>query len=478
MYKMIVIDDEDIERECLASLIPWEDYGIQVADTAWNGIEGLEKIRTLKPEIVITDIKMPIMSGIELIRQAKTEFPKTVFAVLSGYGEYEYTSQAMELGVRHYLLKPCKEEQIVKMARKIRMELDEVREAEEKRHRDQSRLRRLKPRAQAQLFADMLEDREKGSLDYQAFLEEHREKYPEIFLLTMKFPKIPDYLESFSLTNILAELMGEGHILLSVPVEQEVVYLLDGRIRGDIEQVTNRVIREYHKLFSLELEAEFSETGEIPAVSVLYHRLRDEQEREKTDPDIKTLKEADTWEQVFFETRIFLLKMKLEEIPLEKQKERVYKILESFLRTSVDRENLETVRDEKSLFEYVSDTICHEKKILKPEDKDGRRVYGILLEFYKNIGDPDLSLQKLSREALFMNEDYLGRLFYKQMKKRYSAYTVENRIRMAARLLRQIPDVRISQVAEECGYPADGQYFSRMFKKLTGQTPSEYKSGE
>lgn len=476
MYKMIVIDDEDIERECLASLIPWKDYGIEVADTAWNGIEGLEKIRALKPEIVITDIKMPVMSGIELIRKAKAEFPQIVFAVLSGYGEYEYTSQAMELGVRHYLLKPCKEEQIIKMAQKVRAELDEMRELEESRRREQSRLRRLKPRAQAQLFADMLEGREDGSLDYRAFLEEHGEKYPQIFLLVMKFPKIPDYLESFSLTNILAELMGEDHILLSTSVEQEAVYLLDDRIRGDMEPVAERVRKEYFKLFSIDLKPVISESGEIPAVSSLYRGIR--AEGESTDPDVRALGAADTWEQVFFEVRLFLLKMKLGQMPLERQKDRVYEVLSEVFRSPADREDTESVRDEESLFEYLSETLCREKKIKEPEDKDARRVYGILREFYRNIGDPELSLQKLSREVMFMNKDYLGRLFYRQMKKRYSAYTVENRIRIAARLLRQIPDVRISQVAEECGYPADGQCFSRMFKKLIGQTPSEYKSGE
>lgn len=104
MYRLLIVDDEELEREGMAEFIPWKEYDIELVGTAWNGVEGLEKIKKLQPDIVITDIKMPVMDGIELIRKAKRLYPDIVFIVLSGYGEYEYTSQAMEEGVRHYIL--------------------------------------------------------------------------------------------------------------------------------------------------------------------------------------------------------------------------------------------------------------------------------------------------------------------------------------------------------------------------------------
>ena len=99
------------------------------------------------PDIVITDIKMPVMNGIELIRKTREDFPDIVFIVLSGYGEYEYTSRAMELGVRHYILKPCDEAKIVEVIGKVTEEL-KVRE-EKKRKEDDMRtqVKRLAPRA-------------------------------------------------------------------------------------------------------------------------------------------------------------------------------------------------------------------------------------------------------------------------------------------------------------------------------------------
>lgn len=99
LYKILIVDDEEIEREGMAGLIEWEQYGMILVGTAWNGIEGLEKIRTLSPDIVLTDIKMPGMDGIELIQNTREQMPWVEFVVLSGYGEYEYTSKAMEQGI-------------------------------------------------------------------------------------------------------------------------------------------------------------------------------------------------------------------------------------------------------------------------------------------------------------------------------------------------------------------------------------------
>lgn len=120
MIKVILVDDEDIERDAMAEIIPWEKLDMELVDTAWNGIEGLEKIRMHVPDIVITDIKMPVMDGIQLIRNTKELYPDILFVVLSGYGEYEHTSRAMELGIRHYILKPCDEEKIVEVLQKVK----------------------------------------------------------------------------------------------------------------------------------------------------------------------------------------------------------------------------------------------------------------------------------------------------------------------------------------------------------------------
>ena len=84
MYKLMIVDDEQIEREGMAQFIPWEKYDVELAGTAWNGLDGFEQIQEKHPDIVLTDIKMPVMNGIELIRKLNENFPDIRVIVLSG----------------------------------------------------------------------------------------------------------------------------------------------------------------------------------------------------------------------------------------------------------------------------------------------------------------------------------------------------------------------------------------------------------
>lgn len=157
MYRMVIVDDDEIEREGMTNFIPWESYGIEIVGSAWNGQEGYEVICAQKPDLVITDIKMPVMNGIELIRKVKEENEEILFVVLSGYGEYEYTSQAMELGIRHYVLKPCDEKRIVTILEQAKKELEEARRKKELENRKYERnFKSMFTKAKEQFFHDAL----------------------------------------------------------------------------------------------------------------------------------------------------------------------------------------------------------------------------------------------------------------------------------------------------------------------------------
>ena len=92
------------------------------------------------------------------------------------------------------------------------------------------------------------------------------------------------------------------------------------------------------------------------------------------------------------------------------------------------------------------------------------------------MGDPDFSLQRIAQERLYVSEDHLRRVFSQLTGKRFSVYLEQCRIRLACRLLEYQPDTKISRLAELVGYPLDGQYFSKVFRKLCGVTPTEYRN--
>ena len=122
MFRVLAVDDENIEIEAMKVLVPWQEADAVLIATANDGEEGLAKIDETNPDIVITDIKMPKMDGISMIEKAQQNHPDIIFIVLSGYGEYEFTSKAMELGIRHYILKPINEDKIMETLRKAEQE--------------------------------------------------------------------------------------------------------------------------------------------------------------------------------------------------------------------------------------------------------------------------------------------------------------------------------------------------------------------
>ena len=113
MYKLLIADDERVIRESISTLIDWKSLGIELIGLAKDGSDAYNMIIDECPDIVLTDIKMPGFTGIELIEKIRKINTLTQFVILSGYGEFEFAKAAMRFGVRHYLLKPCSEQQII-----------------------------------------------------------------------------------------------------------------------------------------------------------------------------------------------------------------------------------------------------------------------------------------------------------------------------------------------------------------------------
>ncbi|MEN8076143.1 response regulator [Clostridioides difficile] len=106
MYKIVIIDDEPIIVEGLARTMPWNEWECLVAGTAYDGVEGQKLIRNVKPNLVITDISMPGMNGLNMIAGLKAEFPDMEISILTGFREFEYAQKAIKLGVTRLILKP------------------------------------------------------------------------------------------------------------------------------------------------------------------------------------------------------------------------------------------------------------------------------------------------------------------------------------------------------------------------------------
>lgn len=112
MYKVLIIDDEVFIREGMKQIIPWAEMGCELVGEAKDGEEGVEKIMQLMPDIIISDIRMPKKSGLEMIDEIKSINRNMQILILTGFREFEYAQQAIRLGVLRFLLKPSKIDEI------------------------------------------------------------------------------------------------------------------------------------------------------------------------------------------------------------------------------------------------------------------------------------------------------------------------------------------------------------------------------
>ena len=119
-YKLLIVEDEPFARKGLQSIVDWKSFGIEEIFVAKNGQEGIGIAKLVQPDIILTDIKMPVMDGLQMIKKLREIIGDEVeIAILSGYGEFEYAKMALEYNVVNYLLKPARAEEIKDTFRRI-----------------------------------------------------------------------------------------------------------------------------------------------------------------------------------------------------------------------------------------------------------------------------------------------------------------------------------------------------------------------
>lgn len=125
MYKLLLVDDEEDVREGLIQEIEWHKYGFEVVGAAENGKEALDIIEKSVPDVLITDIKMPFMDGLQLSEAVKMGFPTVKVIILTGFEEFEFAQKAIKLGIMEYLLKPFSSDELIQILSRVKSQIDE-----------------------------------------------------------------------------------------------------------------------------------------------------------------------------------------------------------------------------------------------------------------------------------------------------------------------------------------------------------------
>ena len=127
MYSILIVEDEYLVRQGIASLVDYEQFGMQVIAQAENGIEAWQKFQENPADILLTDINMPQMNGLELAKLVRDQAPKCHIVFLTGYDDFDYARTAIKLGADDYLLKPFSKDDVEEMLAKVQTKLDKER---------------------------------------------------------------------------------------------------------------------------------------------------------------------------------------------------------------------------------------------------------------------------------------------------------------------------------------------------------------
>lgn len=271
MYKVLIIDDEEPLREAIRILGDWERLQVDTVLEATDGKSGLDMLREHKPDLVMVDMKMPEMNGVEFLRVVETEFPELLTIVISGYNDFEFTRQAIHSKVLDYLLKPINRQDLNQALGKAIGLLEAKREIRSESIRRNIAFNMSLPKLKEKIYFSIIERSFKKQSN-KAFLaligaEEENLRYGTLVLRILNMESIRDSrfnsdteLLYFAVANVINEMSDDGLQCFSFAnpkQEREIiaVYTANGGYPQELlfrsEQLLKRVVSTLSSLFGI-----------------------------------------------------------------------------------------------------------------------------------------------------------------------------------------------------------------------------------
>ncbi|MCR8634172.1 response regulator transcription factor [Paenibacillus radicis (ex Xue et al. 2023)] len=512
MYKVLLVDDERIILEGISNVVNWAKAGTKLIGTARNGIEAYDKVQLDPPDIIISDIKMPGMDGLQLAAKIAENYPNIKMVLLSGFGEFEYARSAIRYGVKQYLLKPCNENKIVEVLQELVKELGQEEQREQFVDNMRYGLEKILPHVKEQFLKEFVTNKTYGKRDWEYYRNlfkmdlENRKVRLILFQLEGYF----EFEHMFAVKNIAEDLLKKM-VLSSTVGEQVLIVVEDTEPVSELLDCISLIRETFFRYYKIDLTIALSEADDITRARVLYkqtleclnYRFYLGEGSLITKRDIVGVEQPEIGELVFDEDNL-MLQIKTgyweeasQEIDLFFQKvaglrsniptAKSYVIqlymamirlgdsdsIHHYMDKLVALMDLETLQAIQSFFKEVAHqiTVSHYEQTRNKHSAIVNKVVDIINE---HLGNPELSLNGVAQQILYMNPDYLGKLFKKETGEKFSNYVMKARINKATELIGQKSDIKIFELAEQLGFGDNPQYFSQVFKKYTGCTPSEF----
>ena len=526
-YKVILVDDEAEVIDMIEKKIHWNDLGFEVAGSATNGVKALELVEKLQPDVVLTDIKMPYMDGLELSRRLNREYPNIYIMLCTGFDEFEYAKEAVHLEIKEYMLKPVNATELSESLTNLKHTLDREREEKLNVKKLNDYFQEVLPKLQSNFFISLIEGRVEKQ-DYERFLQAYQ--------VDMKGPLFGCVIFHTS-ENHVPE--GMNPLLLSMSVEREIkqrlmdqwncrefiymgntLLILELDAEDKITQITDacdRFCRWAYRIMGAvvtagigtvcdslyEISLSYERAREAVSYRVLYGTKRAINIGEIVPKEqIKPVQSEESRMQTLFRAIRIGDSAEIERAAhgemekLHKNTETMsqynlatMEIVSGFFKFCTDNSldfnkisgNMQNIyekvsqMDESSLTAWIvqmSETISEKLKCAR--NSSARRLIveaqNIVKERYM---EADISLDEICT-VLGVSNSYFSSLFKKEAGKSFISYLTDYRMDIAAEMILNT-DEKSYTIAEKVGY-LDANYFSYVFKKKFGVSPSKYRA--
>jgi two-component system response regulator YesN len=506
MYKAILVDDEPFILDGLFDAVDWSFHELEITGRAENGLQALELLKEVPADILITDITMPVMNGLELIRAVRGIKPDLKVIILSGYNEFDYLKEAMMLGIENYLLKPVNfkelNDTLANTVEKLNAPALNAGYTEDEINivRDNILYRWITGRISPDELAErvrMLDIRLEGAYMLAAIICPDTDGYESLLgVIKMRIAhthravcftdiegrivvafmadcpqdckrEAVDFLANlreetpqvclYRVSLGTAERLGEGERLsYERALRAQEYFLVLGRTdTADAETLLSDWCDQ-----QLQLQVDWSEYGRLMLTKDkegLFSRIEDELRRMQAQEGVTPELLRGLALEIMVRLKIQLKELKRS----ESSAGNLYKTVFEQAAKAVDIEQL---------IAAVQETAGMTVDELVRQDKSP--VITQILNHIQMFYPEDMSLKSLGQQYN-IHPVYLGQLFHKETNVSFTDYINKYRIERAKALLRETP-MKVQDIAREVGYWETG-YFYKQFKKYVGISPTDYK---
>lgn len=535
MLKVLIADDESMICSLISQLIEWQELGFEIVGMAHTGIDAFEIIKKRKPDIIISDIRMPGYDGLELIKRTKEAGIDSEFVMISGFKQFEYAQNAMKYGVKYYLLKPIEEEKLQEIVLEIKEDILEKTEDIQYKNHLESEVKETKDRMKKRFLTSMLFSNKNGmemnledigntNLEYSTQFQEGIYQVVFIKLDTSEESEVNINSLTDELNKYIEQLGIQCKEYITTYTHSGVITLLNYATEKE-KQMEEQIEKLYENVkkyidtfqgFSIVVGVgtksyDFFQMGFClkTAIDAVKFRIRyrdvgilfyDSYQFEAYDINkfITPIKRQGFISAVESEESSAVERYITEEIQGIRGETPKYSPVLLFDLLVIYAGFLMEYCDHKSLHDDKLDNMYKKWNIMVDNAKSEGAVIsvtrkffaGVLIhisevkkekdikpiravkEYIENNFMEEISLNQLA-ELVNMNASYLSSVFKKETGMMYSEYLICCRMEHAKKLLAESND-NIAEVASQSGYQ-DSRYFSKQFMKQVGLKPSEYR---